>query len=96
MEKPNSQLNSILERIESKVERLDGRLDSVDVKMAEYNAHLGEHMRRSEANEKAVEILATEFKPVQQHVSLMQSALKFAGWLLGSGSIIAIIELFRD
>ncbi len=43
--------------MEQKLDSIDKRLASIDITLAKQETHLAEHMRRSEANEKAVSIL---------------------------------------
>lgn len=64
--------------IDSKFEHLDGRVDNVDVTLAKQAVVLEDHTRRSLANEKALEVLKEELKPVITHVAIM----KWAGSVL--------------
>ena len=80
-------------RIEEKIDKLDSRLDKVDVTLALQHASLEDHKRRSEANEKAVEILKDEVKPIVSHVYLMGVLGKVFLVILGSGAIGKIVSL---
>lgn len=82
-----------LSRIEEKIDKLDSRLDKVDVTLALQHASLEDHKRRSEANEKAVEILKEEVKPIVSHVYLMGILGKVFLVILGSGAIGKIVSL---
>jgi len=74
-----------LDRIESKVDKLDERLDKHDVHLAEYNAQLKIHLARSEANEKAIDI-------IMAHVNKVNGALKLFSSI---GIILTIIKVLE-
>ena len=76
-----------------KIDKIDSRVDNVDVTLAGQKVSLIEHMRRSQANEDAVDILKDEIKPVVGHVYLMGVLGKIALVLLGSGLILKIVKL---
>jgi len=79
-------------KIEDKLDKLDSRLDNLDIHMARNNVILEDHTRRSLANEKAVEILKDEIKPVVTHVAIMHVLGKIVLVLLGSSIVIEIIQ----
>jgi len=84
---------SKLDSIDSKIDKLDSRTDSIDVTLAKQHVSLEDHKRRSEANEKAVEILKEEVKPIVSHVYLMGVFGKIALVILGSGAVGKLISL---
>lgn len=43
-----------------KLEKLDERIDNIDITLAKQHVSLDEHIRRTEQNEKALEIMANE------------------------------------
>jgi hypothetical protein len=86
-------LLSKLDKIENKIDKLDTRVDAVDVTLGKQHVSLEDHKRRSEANEKAVEILKNEIKPVVSHVYLMGVLGKIALVILGSGVLTKLISL---
>lgn len=49
--------NKLLQEVREDVKDLVKVTHEMDVKLAEYNAHLEEHMRRTEANEKQIQEL---------------------------------------
>lgn len=55
--------------INSKLDKLDGRVDNIDVTLAKQSVILEEHIKRSLANEQAVEVLRVEVQ--QRHQDLM-------------------------
>ena len=82
-------------KIEEKLDKIEERLGSMDVTLAKQEINLQEHMRRSLANEQAVEILANEFKPVQTHVATMNNIFKAVGVLATFLSFVgAVIKAF--
>jgi hypothetical protein len=68
-------------------------LDKVDVTLGKQEVQLAEHMRRSLANEEAVEILKDEVKPIVSHVYLMGILGKVFLVILGSGAIGKLISV---
>lgn len=60
--------------VDSKFEKMDSRVDNVDVTLAKQAVVLEDHTRRSLANEKALETLKEELKPVITHVEIMKWA----------------------
>ena len=89
-------MDDLLNRLENKLDKLDERLDNVDKTLIIQNSDLKEHMRRSLANEEAVEILRKEMKPVQNHVFFVKNVMAF---LVAVGAIvtfvIGILEYFK-
>lgn len=70
-------------RIFDKLEKIEERLTNVDITLVKQEGNLAEHMRRSLANERAIEILEQEFKtelkPISSHVALVNGTLKALG-----------------
>lgn len=85
-----------LERIEDKLDTVVTKISSIDVTLAENKMILSDHTRRSLANEKAVEIIKNELKPVFIHVSLMNIVGKIALTILGSEVLWEIIKHFSS
>lgn len=76
------------------VNKLDGRLDSVDKTLLKQEENLRLHMYRTELAEKRIEHIEADMTPVKEHVASVSTVFKFVGWLLGSGAVIALIELY--
>lgn len=76
-----------IEKLDSKLDRLDARVDNIDVTLARQSQILDEHQRRSIANEKAVDILKEELKPVFSHISLVNFLAKGALVVLSSEAV---------
>jgi hypothetical protein len=84
-----------LDQIESKLDKLDERLDSIDKTLIEQNGDLKLHMARTQQNEKMIEIIVSELKPVVSHVHYMHGALKALGVLsLLLGIVLLAKKLF--
>lgn len=76
-----------------KLERLDARLDNIDKTLIKQHASIEEHIRRTAINEKSIERLHAEIRPVQSHVDKVDGALKLLG-LLGIGATL-VFTVFR-
>lgn len=64
--------------------------DLTDIKViqAKQEENLKEHMRRSLANEEAVEALKNQLIPIQKHVDSVSTILKFIGVI---GTAITVV-----
>lgn len=94
MKSPNTYdlLNKILEKQESIKE------DISDIKIIQGQHHvtLEEHMRRSLANEEAVELLKNEIKPIQSHIYGVNAIAKSIALIAAiSGIIVSIIKVIE-
>lgn len=74
------------DKIEDKIDTISGDITEIKVIMARNTASLEEHMRRSLANEEAIDLLKEEFKPVRDHVKTIEGATAFA---MGTAKILA-------
>jgi hypothetical protein len=87
-----------LNKIESKVDKVVDSINEINITLAKQHVTLQEHMKRSEANEKAVEILATELKeiknediaPIAGHVIKVELITKIVVWLIGLAATAAL------
>jgi hypothetical protein len=61
-----------LDYLADKLDILDSRLDSMASTLIIQQEQLKEHMRRSELNEKAIEILKNELKPIQSDWKILR------------------------
>ena len=70
------------------------REDMTEMKLVtvKQEENLKEHMRRSLANEKAVELIKTELKQVSTHVLLVQHAGKAIGWIASSSIVLYALK----
>lgn len=69
------------------LDRVDDRLGRIDLRQAEHHATLQEHMRRSLANEEAVQLLRAEIAPIKTHVAVVAALVKVVGL---TGTLIGI------
>lgn len=81
------------ERILNKLDEMDKRIDNIDVTLVKQELNLQEHMRRSLANEEAVNLLKEQLEPVKDHVKSVNSILKFAG---GVAILLAAFESIKN
>ena len=85
-----------IDMIASRLEKIENKLSSIhDVQVVQHET-LKEHIRRSEANEKAVELLEMkldqELQPIKNHVVAVNSVLKVLGLIFtGIVSVLGII-----
>jgi len=87
----NDWLKASLDKIDTKLDRIDMRVDNLDVTSVKQQAILEEHHKRSLANEKAVELLSTEFIPVKEHVIKVNFMIKVVMWVIASAGAIEFI-----
>lgn len=74
--------------------KIEEKLGTMGEQLAVYNAHLGEHMRRTELAEKSIVALSDSMKPIQKHVTYIEGVLKFLGLLsLLSGMTVGILKI---
>lgn len=81
--------NVKFDKLESKLDKLDERLDEVAITLVKNTASLDEHMNRSLANEKAVQILKQELSPVISYIQKIRWGINGILWL--AGAIIAVL-----
>ena len=71
-------------------------VSEIKVTLAEQHATLEEHMRRSLANEEAVELLRNQLKPIENHVLMVNATTKIIVAIVGSVGLIASIIRIID
>lgn len=92
----SQEIKTLFERMLDKQDEFGRDISEIKETLVRQEEQLREHMRRSLANEKAVELLADEFKPVQKHVLNMQGALKlFVVIGIVAGAIAALLSLIN-
>ena len=85
-----------LDRIELKIDQINEHIGSIDVTLGKQSVILEEHTRRSLANEKAVEYLKEELKPVFKHVAIVNFIGKVIGLFCGAEITLYLIhKLFK-
>jgi hypothetical protein len=91
-----SWLKEAINKIDVKVDRLDQRLDDASSIQAKNTVILEEHQRRSLANEKSVELIREEMKPVRTHVDRVEFIFKIIGFLTTAvGLVTGSLKLFN-
>jgi hypothetical protein len=65
--------DKLLELIIAKQDRMDDHLSDIKTTLAQNTSVLEEHQRRSLANEEAVSLMRSEFKPIREHVIKVQT-----------------------
>jgi hypothetical protein len=80
--------------MDRRLERIEEKQDIMQQDITEIKLGYKEHERRSRANEKAVELLSEQFKPVHElllQVRLLHRIIVASGAL--AGALYALIEL---
>lgn len=87
-----------IEKLDEKVDKLDEKIQDIGVVLTRNTSSLEEHMRRSLANEEAIQLMRQQIKPIESHVASVHTVLKIFGFLgllasLGAG-LVKIIQFF--
>lgn len=83
-------------RLEQKIDVIATKQSDIFIVLTDQHATLREHMKRSKANEEAVELIRKEIKPIQKHVDMISGGLKFIGILALLGTVLSgIIDLLN-
>ena len=92
----NTRLFGEIDKIHQKLETIDSRVDLIHTTLSVQHEVLAEHQRRSLANEKAVEVIKDELKPIVTHVHVMNIIGKILLMAAGSGVFYKILQvIFR-
>ena len=92
----NNRLFGEIDKIHQKLETIDNRVDLIHTTLSVQHEVLAEHQRRSLANEKAVEVIKDELKPIVTHVHVMNIIGKILLMAAGSGVFFKLMQiLFR-
>jgi len=83
-----------LDRIEGKIDKINEAVCEVHVTLAKQQIILEEHQKRSLYNEKAVELLSKELKPLRDHVVMSQNTKDWVKVFIYSGLLIELIRLY--
>lgn len=85
-----------IDTLEEKIDAVSENIASIDKTLAVNTSSLQEHMRRTELNEKAIEVLKEDLKPISKHVHAVNVILKVAASLGGAAATIYYtIEVIR-
>ena len=86
----------LFDAIESLKDKVETRLDNIEVKQTEMNKDLEHHIRRTELNEEAIQVLREHtdeslesikdsLAPLNRHLN----GLKYIGWAISAAGILA-------
>lgn len=84
------------ERLEQKLDKVVEDISKINITLVAQHHSLKDHMRRSEANEKAIEIIKEELIPVQKHVNGLNYILKAVGVVTVILGMVTAIIKFKD
>lgn len=89
------ELRKHLDEIRADIKDINKAIASVDKTLVLQRANLDEHMRRSLANEKAVELLEQQVQPVREHVQMLNGGFKAIGVIsLITGIALTLMKIF--
>jgi uncharacterized membrane protein YheB (UPF0754 family) len=84
-----------VDRVDSKLEKMNEKLDAIVAKQGEMNVTLFRltdsvevHVKRTGLLEERVDLLAGDLKPVEDHVTMVNGALKFLVYL---GAVVGLV-----
>ena len=82
-------------KLDSKLDKLNDKLQSIDKTLIKNTADLELHMLRTEQNEKMIQVIYDDMKPVKKHVNHVEGGLKLLGILsLVIGVAVGTLRLF--
>lgn len=87
-------LKDALDKIESKVDRLDQRLDDQGETLVEQSVILNEHIRRTAASERRIEMLQKNIQPMNSHIAKVEGIFKGLGLITVLAGIAKVLLPF--
>ena len=81
-----------LGQIDAKIDKITDKLNVIDITLVAQHVTLQEHIKRSEAAEKAIDIIKQELKPIQTHVAIVQVVGTVLGWLIMGGIGLYLLQ----
>jgi chromosome segregation ATPase len=91
------ELKLLVEKIDVKLDKVDERLGSIDGTLIKQEASLEHHIYRTELNEKQLEILREEMKPLSKHVSFVNAVFRMVGIVAtGLGLLIGVAKIATE
>jgi hypothetical protein len=70
-----------VDKIESKVDVLDTKIDTLNERHIKNTAVLDEHIYRTKLNEENINMLREQVKPIENHILMLQGAIKLVGYI---------------
>lgn len=71
--------NKMLERILNKVDKVDNHLDSINQTLIKQEEQLAYHIKRSDQQDHALQIIEKRLKPVETHIIAINTLVKLFG-----------------
>lgn len=65
----------------TKIEKIDDKLNSINITLAEQHISLKEHMARSAAAEKRLDLVETTLTPIKNHILIFNTVIKIIMFL---------------
>lgn len=73
-------------RIEDKIDKIADKIEFVNIILAKQEENLQEHMRRTEAAEKGIELLHQEIRPLKEYAEKARAAVSV---IIALASVVA-------
>jgi hypothetical protein len=83
-----------IKNVESKLDKIDARLDAIDITLAKQHVSLDLHIRRTEQNEEALEVLAKESNSRLKNLESWKD--KFLGIASFLSALIAVALALKE
>ena len=80
------------QKLDNSLTEIKESINSINTTLAVQAEQLAEHMRRSLANENAIDKIVQEVKPIQEHVAIVGFFVKAIAWGAGAGTIITLLS----
>lgn len=93
----SDEINSKLDKMAEKLDRMSDTMTVIQVSQGKMEVNVDEHIRRTGIAEDNIAMIRSEMKPIQEHVTQVQTITKFAMWIIGGigALIIAFIAHFK-
>jgi hypothetical protein len=94
LDKLDTKIEVKIDKIDNKIDVIDEKINTINITLASQHEVLLDHTRRSLANEKAVEYLKQELKPVFKHVAIVNFIGKIIGLFCSAELALYLIHKF--
>jgi flagellar motor component MotA len=89
-------VKSKLDKVEEKIDTVHDKLTSIDITLAKQAIDLEHHIYRTTLAEENIEVLRSELKPIQTHVTQVHTVFKIIGILATVvGIVVGILEVVK-
>lgn len=90
-------LHDDVKELKERVSSIESSINNIDKTLAINTESLKEHMRRSDLNEEAIDLLRKEVKPIEDHVIKVNFIVKIISFLIPLiGSIYYLINIAKS